>query len=124
MLFLPGCEPNQPLAALIPFDDDTLERIDAVIRFWRSWNGRAPLADTRMTEQQRRRLKLMMQAADGRADGATYREIAIGLFGSERVASEPWKTSSLRDRIIGLVRGGIAMIGGGYRRFLHHRRRS
>lgn len=80
--------------------------------------------DKRMTAQQRRRLRLMMQAADGRANSASYREIGTVLFGRERVASGPWKTSSLRDMVIGLVEGAATLIGGGYLQLLRHRRRS
>ena len=66
----------------------------------------------------------MMRAVNGRANGATYREIAIALFGPERVAAEPWKTSSLRDAVIGLVESAGPLINGGYRKLLRHRRRS
>jgi len=76
-----------------------------------------------MTPQQRPRLRLMMRAADGRGHGASYRDIAIALYGRERVLSAPWKTSSLRDAAIGLVKGGRALIGGGYLQLLRHRRR-
>ena len=80
--------------------------------------------DTRMTIQQRRRLRLMMRVSDGRTNGASYREIAFTFFGAERVAANPWKTSSLRDTVIGLARADAAMIGGGYLQLLRHRRRS
>ena len=46
------------------------------------------------------------------------------IFGVDRVASEPWKTSALRDATTALVREGLAMIAGGYRTLLRHRRRS
>ncbi len=65
----------------------------------------------------------MMLVADARAEGASYRDIAFALYGQKRVAAEPWKTSSLRDRVIGLVNGGRAPIGGGYLKLLRHRRR-
>jgi hypothetical protein len=77
-----------------------------------------------MTSQKRRRLRLMIQAVDGRANGASYREIAAALYGRERVGADPWKTSALRDTVIGLVEGGSAMIDGGYLQLLRHRRRS
>jgi hypothetical protein len=76
-----------------------------------------------MTIQRRRRLRLMMQAADGRANGVSYRDIATALYGADRVASDPWKTSSLRAAVIGLARAGAAMIGGDYLQLLRHRRR-
>lgn len=50
--------------------------------------------------------------------GASYRDIAESLFGSQRVGEEPWKTSPLRDSTIRLVRGGVALMRGGYRKFL------
>lgn len=65
----------------------------------------------------------MMRAVDGRTARATYREIAIALYGVDRVAAESWKTSALRDTVIGLVEGGAAMIAGGYLKLLRHRRR-
>ncbi|HWJ75904.1 MAG TPA: DUF2285 domain-containing protein [Kaistia sp.] len=124
MLFLPDSDPGGSLAALIPLDDHVLGRVEALVRLWQARQGRSVPADKRMTAQQRRRLRLMMQAADGRANSASYREIAAVLFGRERVASEPWKTSALRDMVIGLVEGGAALIGGGYLQLLRHRRRS
>ncbi|MBN9000385.1 MAG: DUF2285 domain-containing protein [Rhizobiales bacterium] len=105
VLFLPEGRPDEPLAALIPLDAETPGRAEALIRYWRSRQGRPMPIDKRMTAQQRRRLRLMMQAADGRANSASYREIGTVLFGRERVASGPWKTSSLRDMVIGLVEG-------------------
>ncbi|MFG1230414.1 DUF2285 domain-containing protein [Xanthobacter wiegelii] len=124
VLVLPGSRPGEPLAALIPLDADTPGRVEALIRYWRAGRGKPVTTDKRMTAQQRRRLRLMMQAADGRSDGASYREIGTALFGRERIASEPWKTSALRDMVIGLVEGATALIGGGYLQLLRHRRRS
>jgi len=66
----------------------------------------------------------MLQAIDGRMNGASYRQIAGVIFGVDRVASEPWKTSALRDTTTSLVRDGFAMIAGGYRALLRLRRRS
>ncbi|MER9316320.1 DUF2285 domain-containing protein [Mesorhizobium sp. M0659] len=101
-----------------------LGRVEALVRFWRGQSKRPVPPDTRMTVQQRRRLRLMLRAADGRMNGATYRDIATVCYGIERVGATPWKTSSLRDTVIGLVRGGGAMIGGGYLGLLRHRTRS
>lgn len=56
----------------------------------------------------------MLRALDGRASGAVHREIAIALYGAARVAAEPWKSSSLRDATLRLVRDGQAMARGGY----------
>jgi len=124
LLLLPGSRASRSLAALIPLDSQTLGRVEALVRFWRAYHRRPVPPDTRMTRQQRRRLCLMMRVADGRSNGASYREIATALYGTDRVASSPWKTSSLRDTVIGLAKGGAAMIGGGYLQLLRHRRRS
>ena len=124
LLLLPGSATNRSLTALIPLDSQTLGRVEALVRFWRSCHGRPVPPDTRMTIQQRRRLRLMMQAADGRKNGASYREIATAFYGTVRVASNPWKTSSLRDTVIGLVKGGGTLIAGGYLQLLRHRLRT
>ena len=123
-LLLPGVEPGAPIAALIPFDDDLPGRIEALNRLWHAHRGKPLPPDTRMTCQQRGRLRLMLQACDGRNRGASYRAIAEALFGIERVAADPWKTSPLRDRVIGLVEGGTGLIAGGYLRLFRHRRRT
>jgi hypothetical protein len=65
----------------------------------------------------------MLQAVDGHRQGATYREIAEVIYGVKRIRGEHWKTSALRDSVIGLVKGGLSMVAGGYRRLLRHRRR-
>nr|WP_292156243.1 DUF2285 domain-containing protein [Mesorhizobium sp.] len=124
LLLLPGSAASRSLTALIPLDSQTLGRVEALVRLWRSCHRRPVPPDTRMTIQQRRRLRLMMQAADGRKNGASYREIATAFYGAGRVASNPWKTSSLRDTVIGLVKGGGAMISGGYLQLLRHRKRA
>ncbi|MDG4875257.1 DUF2285 domain-containing protein [Mesorhizobium sp. WSM4935] len=124
LLLLPGSDTHGQLAALVPLDAQTLGRIEALTRFWRSWQGRPAPPDTRMTPQQRRRFRLMMRAADGRSNGASYRDIAIALYGLTRIAADPWKTSALRDAVIGLVEGATSLIAGGYLQILRHRRRA
>lgn len=123
-LLLSGIGPGASIAALIPFDDDLPGRIEALNRLWHAHCGRRVPPDTRMTRQQRGRLRLMLQACDGRNRGASYRDIAEAFFGMERVAADPWKTSPLRDRVIGLVEGGTGLIAGGYLRLFRHRRRT
>jgi hypothetical protein len=86
-------------------------------------NGRKVPIDARLTKQQRRRLRRMLQAVDGHTEGASYREIAEAIFGSARIADTSWKTSALRDVTIDLVKDGLALIAGGYRALLRRRRR-
>lgn len=123
LIALTGLGPGQPIAAVIPIDADSLDQIQALTRFWRSRYGLSVPKDTRMTAQQRRRLKNMLRAVDGRMNDADYREIAEAIFGVERVADDPWKTSALRDAVLDLVKDGFAMIDGGYLKLLRHRRR-
>lgn len=121
---LAGVPPDVPLAALVPLDADGFDRTEAIDRLLRALLGRSVPADRRLTLQQKRRQRHMLQATDGRLNGATYRDIAGVIFGVDRVASAPWKTSALRDATTALVKDGLAMIAGGYRTLLRHRRRS
>lgn len=105
------------LAAVIPLDADLPARLEALARLWRELQGRQRSSDP-ITAQRRGRLKAMLRALDARLDGAAYREIAGALYGAARVAAEPWKTSSLRDATLRLVRDGRAMIAGGYQGLL------
>lgn len=105
------------LAAVVPLDADLPARLDALARLWRDLHGRRQSGDT-VTPQRRGRLKTMLRALDARLDGAAYREIAAALYGAARVAAEPWKTSSLRDATLRLVRDGRAMVTGGYQGLL------
>lgn len=123
LLRLPGAPSGTPLAAIVPLDADGFDRIEAIDRLLRALQGRAVPEDRRLTPQQKRRHRQMLQATDGHLNGASYRDVAIAMFGSGRVAAEPWKTSPLRATVIGLVHGGRAMIAGGYRQLLRHRRK-
>ncbi len=113
---------DTPLAALVPLDPKGHDRIDAVDRLLRALQGRTVPADRRLTQQQKRRHRHMLQAIDGHLTGASYRQIADVIYGIERIRAEHWKTSALRDSVIGLVEGGLSMIAGGYRQLLRHRR--
>mgnify|MGYP002780098335 CR=1 FL=1 len=120
---LGGLGADEGTAAVIPLGPEGFDRLEAVARLLSSLHGRSIPADTRLTKQQRQRARRMLQAVDGRLSGASYREIAAALFGARDLADEPWKTSSRRFATMDLVRGGLAMIAGGYRRLLSHRRR-
>jgi hypothetical protein len=124
LLRLAGVPPDIPLAALVPLDADGFDRMEGIDRLLRALLGRAVPVDRRLTPQQKRRQRRMLQATDGRTHGATYRDIAGVIFGVDRVATDPWKTSALRDATTALVKDGLAMIAGGYRTLLRHRRHS
>lgn len=114
---------DRSLCALVPMDGHLPDRLEALSRLWSGLRGGRVPPDRRVTPQQRQRLRRMLQAGDGHIAGASYREIAASLFGSARVATAPWKTSSLRDTVIALVGDARRMIEGDYRKLLHRRRR-
>jgi len=107
-----------PLAAIIPLDGDTLDRLTALERLWRSIVQPETAPPPRLTPQRRRRLRHMLQAVDARAAGASHRQLAQVLFGEARIAAEPWKTSALRDTTLRLARDGAALVDHGYRKLL------
>jgi hypothetical protein len=113
-----GAAPDSPLGALIPFDDALPQRLAAVLRLWHALQGRAQ-PDVGLTALQRHRLVLALRAHDGHHDGQSYRDIAVGLFGADRVPrGAAWKTHDLRARTMRLVADAIALRDGGYRALL------
>jgi hypothetical protein len=110
-----------PPAALIPFDRLFEVRMAAALRLWRALNGRPPGPNpAALSEARRNRLILALRALDGRLDDATHRQIADALFGAGAVPEREWISHELRDRTARLVRLGMAMMKGGYRRLLLH----
>ena len=110
-----------PPAVLLPFDGLFEVRVMAVLRLWRMLHGRNPGPNPAALSQARvNRLVLALRALDGRLDGATHREIATSLFGADAVPKRDWISHELRDRTARLVRLGVAMMNGGYRRLLLH----
>lgn len=71
-----------------------------------------------LTDQHHLRLKLSLMATDAHQAGSSYRETAIALFGPGRVRDGAWKTHDLRSRTIRLVKAGLDLIEGGYRKLL------
>lgn len=115
-LWLPGPPaPGAALSVLIPIDNSTSTRSAATLRFLRHINGRSSGSAAEMHDK---RISEMLRALDGHLAKASYRDIAEQLFGHERLNREPWKTSSIRAMTIRLVKGGIALMRGGYRKLL------
>jgi hypothetical protein len=111
----------EPPAVLLPLDRLFEIRVAAVLRLWRVLRDRNPGPNPAALSAARiRRLVLALRALDGRLDGATYREIATSLFGADAVPKRDWISHELRDRTARLVRLGVAMMNGGYRRLLLH----
>jgi len=113
-----------PLSIELPLDANSDLRLQAAHRFWCAIEGRrlgaSPLA---LSPRRRGRFVLMMRALDAWLAGRSYREIAEGLFGPERVRSRSWKDHDLRSLTIRLVKNGIALMRGGYRALLRSPRR-
>lgn len=111
----------EPLAVILTLDRLFEIRATAAVRLWRSLTGRIPGPDpAALSKARRNRLILALRAVDGRLEGATYREIADGLFGVSDISGRAWKSHDVRDRTIRLVRYGRDMMSGGYRRLLLH----
>ena len=103
----------------MPLDQLFEVRAAAALRLWRGLVGHRLGRDPATLPASRRdRLVLALRALDGRRAEASYREIAGTLFGAARVPERGWKTHDLRDRTARLVRLGVAMMQGGYRRLL------
>lgn len=114
-----GVHEQSSLAVLLPLDPLFEVRAAAALRAWRVAAGRALGPDpSRLPRPRRDRLIAALRALDGRLDDASYREIAIVLFGVGRVPDRGWKTHDLRDRTMRLARLGFELMRGGYRHLL------
>jgi len=111
-----------PLLALVPLGVEGFDRIEAIIRLLAFLHGRAIPQDTRLTLQQRARLRRMLQTFDGYRDGATQQEIAQVIFHIGHLTRDEWQASSMRHAVKSLLRDARAMIAGDYRKLLRHRR--
>lgn len=110
---------GSPLAAELCLDASFDIRLQAARRFWLASEGRRlgapPLV---LPNQRRQRFILTIRALDAWLQGNSYREIAVGIFGKERISDRSWKAHDLRSRIIRLVESGRALMRGGYRALL------
>ncbi|WP_340266130.1 DUF2285 domain-containing protein [Sphingobium mellinum] len=125
-LWLRDPTPGQRLAAVIPLDRDFITRIASLLRFHRRLLGRAAGPLPRgwpLTAYRLARLDLMLRALDLRDEGATYRQIAtaLGRDDATRLSASDWKMSASRSFVVRLVRDGIAMMNGDYRKLLRIR---
>lgn len=66
-----------------------------------------------------RRLKTVVRALDGAIAGASHKDIALAIYGAQRVQTD-WDDprEHLKDHIRRTVRRGIRLMNGGYRSFL------
>lgn len=125
-LWLRDATPGQPLAAVIPLDKDFITRLASLLRFHRRLLGRAAGPLPRgwpLTAYRLARLSLILRALDLRDEGATYRRIAtaLGRDDATRLSASDWKMSASRSFVVRLVRDGIALMNGDYRKLLRIR---
>lgn len=113
-----------PAAALIIFDDDLPDRLEALSRFWRALRAPPVLPDARITPQRRGRLRQMLRAVDARTEHANYRAIAAALFPTHEIEPASWAGDALRETTIRLVRDGLRLVRGDYRDLLRRQRKS
>ena len=118
-----GVADSEDLAALIPLDRSGFGRLEAVLRLLGSLYDRAIPSDARITRQQRLRAKRMLRAFDGRRAGASQKSIASVIFRLAPMGRDEWQTAPARFATQSLIRDGLAMVEGGYRKLLRHQHR-
>ena len=109
-------KPGTPLRALIALDGDVDAQVAALQRFRDLVAD--PAAPPDLTPYQGRMLLRALQALDAHLDGASVRDTAEALVGSERVAAQWYRGSPLRDQTRYLIRRGHQLMDGGYRDLL------
>lgn len=107
---------DHPVAVLIPLDADWGVRLKAAERLRHAMQGQRPRQW--FTKQRRIRISRALRTDDARHSGAALRDIATVYFGRERIAAEPWKTSSLKAHTARLAYYGERLASGGYRQIL------
>lgn len=110
-------KPEGPVLVVLGFDQDFGLRVRAVETLQRLSTGRAQ-PRSRLTSAQRTRLARSLVALDGALRNDSYRTIAGAVFGAEAMEREDWRTASVRDATIRLVRTGRALMRGGYLKLL------
>lgn len=105
-----------PLAALLPLGPGFARRTRALARFNRALHGdNAQRSNDGLSARARGVFTLRLRALDGNLERASRREIAVALFGRDRVpAGAAWKSHDLRSRTMRLVSQGRALMEGGY----------
>ncbi len=109
--------PAGPLVVVLSYDSDFNLRVRAVDALRRAESTNTP-PRSRFSADQRARLARALFALDASLRAQSYREIAAGLFGEDSGAEDDFKTSSLRDVTIRLVRRGKSLMAGGYLKLL------
>lgn len=120
---LRGVGGDEPLAAVVPLDELTPDRLTSLGRFWAAVTGKRVPPDPRMTPQRRERARQMLRAVDARQSGAIYRLVAESLFPQHKIDAASWVGDPIREITIRLARDGMKLVRGGYRTLLRRPRR-
>ena len=123
VLQLQGTVGSSTFAALVTLGLEGFDRLESVHRLLASLHERAIPPDTRLTVQQRLRLRRMLQAFDGRRDGATQKEIGETIFRTGHLSRHDWQAHSARHAVMALLKDARSMVEGGYLQLLRHKRR-
>lgn len=108
-----GADLTGPLAVILSLDEAFAARVAAAEALHRLLTSASPPADP-LSFQRRRRIKRMLRALDGRAVGASYRDVSAYVLGETFTDSSAWRTSAARDVAIRLCRGAVRLVRGGY----------
>lgn len=117
LLFKNAAASSGPVLVVLGLDQDFSVRVRAVEALDRVVRGRAP-PKSRLTSAQRVRLARCLVALDGAERRESYREIAKAVFGEDTIDRGTWRTASVRDATIRLVRSGRDLMRGGYLKLL------
>lgn len=123
LMVLSELPPRTPLAALVLLDNDTLDRLAAVTRFWLILQNRKAAPDARISSQRQQRLRQILRVVDARDEGTTYRAIGETLFPRHHIDPASWVGHPIRETIIRLARDGAELVRGGHWKLLRHPRR-
>jgi hypothetical protein len=119
-----GGDTARPAAVVIPLDSNAPMRLKSALHFWEAMTGNVSgQTPDGLTAQQRRTLKLILRALDGKLAGGSYRAIAEVLFGPSSIpAGRAWVSHDLRSRIIRLYHRGLDFVRGEYLDLMLHPR--
>lgn len=130
-LWLSGRAPPGPATGVwLPLDRYFEERAATAVAFWKAAadppvTGAKPRNPSPIPAQVALMRRRILRALDAKLAGATYRTIAIALVAFDEDASaRGWKTLTNRAVIIRLVKAGLRLTKGDYRRLLLPPKRS
>jgi len=112
-------DPVHLLTEAIVVPSDLKTHLNSLECFNRLYTGLRAAPNSPRQTSKPQRLRLVLRVLDGRLAGASYREIAIVLFGRDRVESD-WEAPDdhLKNRVRRAAQRGKFLMKGGYRGLL------